>query len=72
MYLGNYNFPDPAEMKKEYLDKVSVDALPDLVQHLEMNFEKVIAPQSHIDRMKSQHIESLINITRSRIELTQK
>lgn len=62
-----YNFPEPKDMDRKYIDHVPQEDLEDLLAHLQMRFEKVLAPQSSQERMQSLHIESLIRITRANI-----
>lgn len=62
-----YNFPEPKDMDSKYIDHVPKEELEDLLAHLQMRFEKVLAPQSSQERMHSMHIESLIKITRANI-----
>lgn len=40
MYLGNHNFPEAGDIKKEHIDKMEPEALPDLIQHLQMQLER--------------------------------
>ena len=62
-----YNFPNCSDIDRRFIDNTKPEDLEDLLAHLQMSFEKVLAPQSSQERMHSLHIESLIRITRANI-----
>lgn len=62
-----YHFPNPSDIDRRFIDNTKPEELEDLLAHLQMSFEKVLAPQSSQERMHSLHIESLIRITRANI-----
>lgn len=62
-----YRFPNCSDIDRKYIDHVPQEELEDLLAHLQMSFEKVLAPQNSQERMHSLHIESLIRITRANI-----
>ena len=62
-----YPFPSPSDIDRKFIDHVPHEELEDLLAHLQMSFEKVLAPKSSQERMRSLHIESLIRITRANI-----
>lgn len=68
MYMGKEDFPEPGDINKAYIDKLDALSLPNLVSHLQLKLEKTMAPQSSVEKMHSQHVLSLINITRKRLE----
>ncbi len=65
-YLGKGNFPNASDINAKFVENVEPDLVPDLIQHLQMELGRVLAPQNSRDRMHSLHIESLIRITRAK------
>lgn len=68
MYLGKENFPNATDISADYIDKVADSQIPNLLEHVQMQYEKVLAPQTHQERLNEAHISSLIKILRFRVD----
>lgn len=62
-----YNFPEPKDITRKYIDHVPQEELDDLLEHLNNRFNEAMSPASSKDRLSILHIESLIRITRANI-----
>lgn len=54
-------------MDKKYVDSVHPKVLRELRDYVSLCFEKVLAPQTHTERMHSLHVESVLALIDGRI-----
>ncbi len=68
MHLGKNNFPNPSDMNLKYVESVQEFALVDLKDYLSLVLEKILAPQTEVEKRNTYHVLSLMEEVRKRIQ----